>query len=272
MNPLEITDNNLVKLSDFLQLLEDQMNIDGYNPKSLRSRYVVLSRSVMENRGIVAEEARSMIGIINRINGEKTLGIVEDDLVSSIELKDRSNLFRYDSSMDSYYEEKYRKQKDKKIADWIRVYGKSKKIPFREDFDKVVIVDIFSNKKLEIIKKQYINKLVGLKKNKKSKIDLPTIFVNGERLWREPKVKYSYSMIEVKGRYKIFEYLSNNGDKYVETKNIAEQMGRNPSYIRSQIGKINRTFKNKLEIKINLIEASQGNGYRINPDLKIVTR
>ena len=90
-------------------------------------------------------------------------------------------------------------------------------------------------------------------------------------LWREPKNKHCYSMMEAKERLNIVRTLvANQTSKFVPTQNLASGLGKNTAYIRSEIGKINKIAKSKFNAK--LIENKQGSGYRIYPNIKVLTR
>lgn len=87
-------------------------------------------------------------------------------------------------------------------------------------------------------------------------------------LWREPKNKHCYAMMEAKERLNIVRLLATNQtDTYLVTQNLATGLGKNAQYIRSEIGKINRITKVRLGLK--LIESKQGSGYRLYPNIKI---
>ena len=89
-------------------------------------------------------------------------------------------------------------------------------------------------------------------------------------LWKEPKERYCYQMMEAKNRLNIIKILVKYQTKtsnYFPTEELAKAIGKNTEYVRSEKGKINRIAKNKLKLK--LIDKKQGSGYRINPDIKI---
>lgn len=91
-------------------------------------------------------------------------------------------------------------------------------------------------------------------------------------LWKQPKEKFCYRMISAKGRLEILKFLIRYKvkDNYIETRKIADKLGREATYIRSELGKMKKSAKSNL--KINLIDSKQGSGYRLNPNIKILPR
>ncbi len=87
-------------------------------------------------------------------------------------------------------------------------------------------------------------------------------------LWREPKDKYCYSMMEAKERLALVKFLAEHqGERYIKTQIIASALSKDVQYVRSEAGKINIAAQRNLKLK--LIDSKQGSGYRINPALKI---
>lgn len=93
---------------------------------------------------------------------------------------------------------------------------------------------------------------------------------NGD-LWRDPKSKYCYRLMESKERLSIVKFFAGNQTaQYIETKEVALASRKDKEYVRREIGRINRIVQNKLKTKkIKLIEGRQGSGYRLNPGIKI---
>ena len=89
-------------------------------------------------------------------------------------------------------------------------------------------------------------------------------------LWREPKSKYCYPMMESRERLNIIKLLVKHQAKtsdYFPTKELAISLGKDVDYVRSEKGKINGITKRKLKLK--LLDGKQGSGYRISPGIKI---
>ena len=84
-------------------------------------------------------------------------------------------------------------------------------------------------------------------------------------LWKEPKEKYCYPMMEQKERLKIVKYFANNKTlKYIDTKLIAITLGKNIDYLRVEINKITEK-----KLGVEIIEGRQGSGYRLNLNVQI---
>ena len=113
-----------------------------------------------------------------------------------------------------------------------------------------------------------------------------TLFLNKATgdLWKEPKNKYCYPMMEKKERRKLLEYFikkhGKSNQEFTATENIEIDLERDTKSIRTEIGKINakslellkigsRTKGKKPIIKNGLIESKQGSGYRLNPLVRI---
>lgn len=87
-------------------------------------------------------------------------------------------------------------------------------------------------------------------------------------LYRDPKAKHCYPMGEKSDRCKIIKFLTDGG--YKETRIIVNELGnKKEQTVRTEITKINKNVKNKLNIN-NFIEGKKGSGYRINPKYKVV--
>jgi len=104
---------------------------------------------------------------------------------------------------------------------------------------------------------------------KKTKTFTGELYLNSiGDLWREPKDKYCYSMMEAKERLALVKFLAEHqGERYIKTQIIASALSKDAQYVRSEAGKINIASQRNLKLK--LIDSKQGSGYRINPALKI---
>ena len=97
------------------------------------------------------------------------------------------------------------------------------------------------------------------------------ILDNDGGLYREPKKTYCYPLHESKEPLKILLFLLKNPNhRYESTQVIAFELKKDPQYLRTEIGKINRTAANRLGLgKEKLIQAKQNSGYRLNPKIQI---
>lgn len=269
-----ITQNNLLKLSAFLQLLEDQMNIDGYGRTLLRPQFICLSIEAMKNRGIVADEIRLMAKLINKIKSEKVINIINDQLIEGLRKQDREDRFSNlgDSTTDNYRKQRYAEQKEKKINGWLRSTGRFSDIN-REDFDKKIVIDILHKEKFKELKEKYLIADTQIHKKSETKSNLKILHLNSSGdLWREPKNQYCYSINKTSNRYKIVKTLV-LGKKYYQANELSEVLiGQKPQTIRTEVGKINKKIKSLLVIKDNLIIGKPGSGYKINPLYKVTLR
>jgi len=104
---------------------------------------------------------------------------------------------------------------------------------------------------------------------KKTKTSISELCLNSVGdLWREPKDKYCYSMMEAKERLALVKFLAeHHSEKYIQTQIIASALNKDAQYVRSEIGKINTAAQRNLKLK--LIDSKQGSGYRINSKVKI---
>lgn len=118
---------------------------------------------------------------------------------------------------------------------------------------------------------QLIVKEVGI--DRKGAKYILTLDKNGD-LWRTPKEKFCYPMMESKVRLKIVRFLATSQvGEYIDTKGLARALEKDTQYIRSEIGKINNIAKKELKLQQQkFIDGKQGSGYRINPNIKILTR
>lgn len=91
-------------------------------------------------------------------------------------------------------------------------------------------------------------------------------------LWRDPKNAYCYPMSAQKEPLKILRsFIDNpNSDYADDTYATANNLGKDPQHLRTEIGKFNRTAIKRLELEEKIIESKQNSGYRLNPNIKIL--
>jgi hypothetical protein len=148
---INITPYNLAKLLDFLQLLDDQINIDGYGPLS---RLIVFSVSALTNRGIVADEIRAVVKIINKIESEKVISIVNDDVYEAIKTEDKSFISSEpDSFVEKIKKDRSLREREKNIYKWVRWNGNKRGIT-SDNFDDKLIIHIAHPKKFDEFKRK----------------------------------------------------------------------------------------------------------------------
>ncbi len=98
------------------------------------------------------------------------------------------------------------------------------------------------------------------------------IYLNSDGdLYRLPKNNFNYAMVKSKGLIQIIKFLKqNNSGDYIQTKLIAANLHKKVDHIRTDIGKINGRFINKLNLEDNLIIGRQNEGYKINPIYELI--
>ena len=114
--------------------------------------------------------------------------------------------------------------------------------------------------------KKYLNTLSV--KNDTSKLIIN--FDTKGNLWHGDRDLACYTMESSKGRFKIFKYLIDNNDgNFILTSDIANHFGKKDQNIRSEIGKIRNLVEASIGVE-DIIENDTGNGYRLNPNYKIL--
>lgn len=97
---------------------------------------------------------------------------------------------------------------------------------------------------------------------------------SGGDLYKEPKSKYCYPMINGSDRYKILRYLATHKG-YQLTSDISKFLeGKPEQSIRTEVPKIRLNIKKFLKIDgLKVIDPGEkGRGYRINPECKIILK
>ena len=95
---------------------------------------------------------------------------------------------------------------------------------------------------------------------------------NGD-LYREPKEKFCYEMKGKGNPLKILRYFAENPNTNYEqdTRSAATNIGISADQLRKEINKMNSPIKSRLRLKDSLLKGRRGSGYRLNPDIEIVT-
>lgn len=126
--------------------------------------------------------------------------------------------------------------------------------------------------KPDVLKQLAQQKKIGVRQSKVVKDGFIELALDNDGdLYREPKKTYCYQLHESQEPLKILLFfLKNPNHNYESTQTIAFELGKNPQYLRTEIGKINRIAANRLCLgKEKLIQAKQNSGYRLNPKIKI---
>ena len=110
---------------------------------------------------------------------------------------------------------------------------------------------------------------------KTKKDEVIQLFLNKDGdLYREPKSKFCYPLQKDQEPLRVVLYFVKNPNSGYKdsTRMIALSLEKDPQYLRTEIGKINRIAINRLGLgKEKLIQAKQKSGYRLNPKIKITT-
>lgn len=120
--------------------------------------------------------------------------------------------------------------------------------------------------------KQFVGQPQSATKPKKEGV--VELFLNNEGdLYKEPKNKFCYPLQKNQEPLRVVLYFIKNPNSGYQdsTQMIALSLGKDPQYLRAEIGKINRIAINRLGlVKEKLIQAKQNSGYRLNPKIKII--
>lgn len=122
------------------------------------------------------------------------------------------------------------------------------------------------------ILRQFVGQTKVVGKAKKYGLIELVLDKNGD-LYREPKEKYCYPLHEDQEPLQIvLHFTKRQGLGFEKTSMSAAELEKDPQYLRTDIGKINRIAASRLGLgKAKLIESKQNSGYRLNPHIQIKT-